>query len=163
MMFSTYTFSEVPFCFSEVIQYDFAKGGNPGARPRKNQYEIYGRIYLLTEREWQDYRRAKLEFKKRIKTKTAEELVEIIVDNQPKYKHLREIILSPVYEVNRLEIPLLPDLSLANDIEAAAYSKLLEVRRNIEQLEFDNRAKQSELLRKKKREQDDLIALFLLL
>ena len=161
-MFSTYTFSEVPFCFSEVIQYDFAKGGNPGARPRKNQYEIYGRIFYLTAREYAEYRRAQLDFKKQIK-KPVEELVEIIIDNKPKYKHLRELLVKPIFEVNRLEIPLLPDLSLANAIEEKAFQRLLDVRRTIEQIEFDNRVKKSEIIRKKKREQDDLLALLLLI
>lgn len=159
-------FGDSPFAsitFSDLIwNLDFPVKhivGSFGAKrkEKKHQYEIFGRYYYLTKREYADYLKSRKKFEKSIKNKTNEELFDIVLEEIPtKGKttstSLKELLIKPVFETRELvSIPFI-DFSLADKFEAIARERLNKIANDI-------KIKETKL----KREQDDIIALLFLL
>lgn len=143
-MFATFTFAEQPFAVQDVTGgapppvIVTSQGGNVSARRKKkyNLYEIFGKLYRLTEKEYEFYLEQRAAFERRwIKEQENKETTEINIDD------LFEV---PTVDVKSIAIPLIDKITVE-------HSYIRQLNRIIE----EETAK--ELKRKQIQEEDDLI------
>lgn len=138
--FSTITFSDL------IWNIDFPSlipvAGSFGAKrkEKKHQYEIFGRYYYLTKKEYAAYVKQRKNFENSIKDKSDEELFDIVstkIENKPtkptKSTKLADLLIKPVFETKEfLAIPFI-DFSLANKFEAIAIERLAKIQEEMEE------------------------------
>lgn len=114
-MFATFTFAEVPFAVAQdtgdqpiVIT---PVGGSFAVRNKKKYklYEIFGRLYRLTEKEYEAYLYQRKLFQESIDSKTEEEILDTVEDAyETGFTHLADIIAKPEFKIYDVSIPLSP-------------------------------------------------------
>lgn len=136
-MFATFSFAEVPFATLDrtgSVNPVVISAGNFAKRTNKKKYKwytIFGKLYRLTEKEYEAYLIQREAFQARIKDKTDDELFDIVEEaktTKPEYKELADLIIKPSFEIQSLEIPLVnykPDEHLLE----IATKRLLEINR----------------------------------
>lgn len=103
-------------------------GGFSKKKKYKN-YTIFGKIYQLTESEYQLYLAQRKAFEESIKDKSDEDLYNIVENsvNKKSNTKLIDLIKKPVFTINKLEIPL-SNIRFDNRLEQVAMKKLIAIR-----------------------------------
>lgn len=134
-MFGTFAFAEVPFATLETTggTTPVVVAGNFVARISKKKYkwyEIFGKLYRLTPKEYEAYLIQRDAFQARIKDKSDDELFDIVEEAKTSNVKvdLADLITKPTFEILNFEIPLV-DYQPDERLLAVAVARLLEINR----------------------------------
>lgn len=135
-MFATWSFAEVAFAVQELLgitPVESKVAGAPARGKKKRTYEIYGRLYDLTEREYEAYLAQRKKYLKRVEKAVADNITEY-TNNKP-VATLKDLVGDFTFRPKTLDIPFVEQLDNIFSEALAILAKQQQEKRRLQDAE----------------------------